>query len=179
VLDHDIDRLRHCERICSGRITTRLATEIAIAQAVQYADVLIGAVHVPGDRAPQLVSRRQVAMMKPRSVIIDVAIDQGGCIATSRPTTHGDPIYLAEGVIHYAVPNMPSAVVRTASHALNNALLPYVLAIAGMGIERAVASDAALARGVGINGGFPAVQAVGEMSASSTLTAIAQKRSTP
>ena len=179
VLDHDIDRLRHCERLCSGRITTRLATEIAIAQAVQYADVLIGAVHVPGDRAPQLVTRRQVAMMKPRSVIIDVAIDQGGCIATSRPTTHGDPIYLAEGVIHYAVPNIPSAVVRTASHALNNALLPYVLAIAGMGIERAVASDAALARSVGLNGRFSAVQAVGEIGASATLTAIAQKRSTP
>jgi len=179
VLDHDIDRLRCCERICSGRITTRLTTESAIVQAVQFADVLIGAVHVPGGRAPQLVSRQHVAMMKPRSVIIDVAIDQGGCIATSRPTTHGDPTYLAEGVIHYAVPNIPSSVVRTASHALNNALLPYILAIAGMGLDRAVASDAALARSVGLNRGSPAMQAVGDPGASTSPTAIGQKRSTP
>jgi alanine dehydrogenase len=180
VLDHDIDRLRICERVCSGRITTRLATESAIAQVVQYGDVLIGAVHVPGDRAPQLVSRQHVAMMKPRSVIIDVAIDQGGCIATSRPTSHGDPTYIAEGVIHYAVPNMPSAVVRTSAHALNNALLPYIQAIAGMGFDRAVASDAALARGVvGLSGRQPAAQAVGESGAATTATALEQKRSTP
>jgi alanine dehydrogenase len=88
-------------------------------------------------------------MMKPRSVIIDIAIDQGGCIATSRPTTHRDPTYVAEGVIHYAVPNIPSAVVRTSAHALNNALLPYIQAIADLGLDRAAASDPALARGVG------------------------------
>jgi alanine dehydrogenase len=148
VLDHDIDQLRLCERVCRGRIVTRLTTESAIAQAVQFADVLIGAVHVPGDRAPRLVSRQHVALMKPRSVIIDVAIDQGGCVETSRPTTHRDPTYLAEGVIHYAVPNIPSAVVRTASHALNNALLPYILAIADRGMEQAAADDPALARSI-------------------------------
>jgi alanine dehydrogenase len=149
VLDHDIDKLRYCEQVCRGQITTRLTTESAIAQVVQFADVLIGAVHVPGDRAPLLVSRPHVTMMKPRSVIIDIAIDQGGCIATSRPTTHRDPTYVAEGVIHYAVPNIPSAVVRTSAHALNNALLPYIQAIADLGLDRAAASDPALARGVG------------------------------
>jgi alanine dehydrogenase len=149
VLDHDIDKLRDCERLCRGQVTTRLTTESAIAQAVQFADVLIGAVHVPGDRAPLLVSRQHVAMMKPRSVIIDVAIDEGGCIATSRPTTHRDPTYITEGVIHYAVPNIPSAVVRTAAHALNNALLPYIQVIADLGLDQAAAQDPALARSVG------------------------------
>jgi alanine dehydrogenase len=172
VLDHDIDRLRFCERICRGRITTRLTTESAITQAVQFADVLIGAVHVPGDRAPLLVSREQIAMMKPRSVVIDVAIDQGGCIATSRPTTLGNPTYLAEGVIHYAVPNMPSAVVRTAAHALNNALLPYILRIAELGLDRAVASDASLAHGIGPVGRPPAAPDADGIGASTTPAAI-------
>jgi alanine dehydrogenase len=155
VLDHNLDRLRFCERICRGRVTTRLSTASAIAQAVQFADVLIGAVHVPGQRAPQLVHQEHVAAMKPRSVIIDVAIDQGGCIATSRPTTHRDPTYIAQGVLHYAVPNIPSAVVRTAAHALNNALLPYIQAIADLGIERAGTDNAALARAIGQSGGAP------------------------
>jgi alanine dehydrogenase len=155
VLDHSLDHLRHCERICRGRVTTRLCTESAIAQVVEFADVLVGAVHVPGERAPQLLSRQQVAAMKPRSVIIDVAIDQGGCAATSRPTTHRDPTYLAEGVLHYAVPNIPSAVVRTAAHALNNALLPYMLMIADAGLDRAAAHDAALARAIGLMSGVP------------------------
>jgi alanine dehydrogenase len=148
VFDYDIERLRHCERICRGRITTRLSSASAITQALQFADVLIGAVHVPGDRAPHLVSRAQVAMMKPRSVIIDVAIDQGGCVATSRPTTLRSPTYVEQGVLHYAVPNIPSAVARTASHALNNALLPYVQAIADAGPEQACAQDSALASGL-------------------------------
>jgi alanine dehydrogenase len=155
VLDHNLDHLRFCERICRGRVTTRLSTASAIAQAVQFADVLIGAVHVPGQRAPQLLHQEHVAAMKPRSVIIDVAIDQGGCIATSRPTTHQEPTYLADGVLHYAVPNIPSAVARTASHALNNALLPYIQRIADTGLERARAADLALARGIGLLDGAP------------------------
>jgi alanine dehydrogenase len=155
VLDRDIEQLRRAERICRGRITTRLSTASAIAQVVPFADVLIGAIQVPGDRAPQLVSAAQVRTMKPRSVIIDVAIDQGGCIATSRPTTHQEPTYLADGVLHYAVPNIPSAVARTASHALNNALLPYIQRIADTGLERARAADLALARGIGLLDGAP------------------------
>jgi alanine dehydrogenase len=168
VLDHRLDQLRRCERICRGRVTTRLCTEHVIAQVLQFADVVIGAVHVPGERAPQLVSRQQVATMKPRSVIIDVAIDQGGCVATSRPTTHRDPTYVAEGVLHYAVPNIPSAVVRTASHALNNALLPYIQAIAAGGLERAAADDAALGRGIGLVRGLPASPAAASARRSMT-----------
>ena len=153
VLDKDIERLRCADRICRGRITTRLSTVSTIAQTVPFADVLIGAVQTPGDRAPQLVSAAQVRTMKPRSVIIDVSIDQGGCIATSRPTTHQEPTYIADGVLHYGVPNIPSAVARTASHALNNALLPYIQCIADIGLERVSAADPALARAFGLSGG--------------------------
>jgi alanine dehydrogenase len=148
VLDHDIARLRRAERICRGRITTRLCTVSSIAQVLPFADVLIGAVQTPGRRPQLLVSQAQVTTMKPRSVIIDVAIDQGGCVATSRPTTHRDPTYTAHDVLHYAVPNIPSAVARTASHALNNALLPYIQRIADTGLDRAMEQDTALARGV-------------------------------
>jgi alanine dehydrogenase len=156
VLDCDIARLRRAERICRGRITTRLSTASTLGQVVPFADVLIGAVQTPGTRAPQLVSTAHVRAMKPRSVIVDVAIDQGGCVATSRPTTHQDPTYLAEGVLHYAVPNIPSAVARTAAHTLNNALLPVIGHIAEVGLERARATDPALARGVGLLHGSPA-----------------------
>jgi alanine dehydrogenase len=155
VLDHDIERLRNCERICRGHVTTRLATESAIEHVLPFADVLIGAVHVPGDRSPVLVRQEHVKQMKPRSVIIDVSITQGGCVATSRPTTHRDPTFLAEGVLHYAVPNIPSAVARTAAHSLNNALLPFILESAGAGLERAIAQSTALARGIGLLHGVP------------------------
>lgn len=155
VLDHDVERLRNCERICRGRVTTRLSTESAVEHVLPFADVLIGAIHVPGNRAPLLVSQGQVKLMKSRSVIIDVAINEGGCVATSRPTTHRDPTYITEGVLHYAVPNIPSAVARTAAHALNNALLPYIQAIADRGLERAAVTDAALARGCNLVGRRP------------------------
>jgi alanine dehydrogenase len=160
VLDHDIKRLRFCERICRGRITTRLSTASTIEQVVPFADVLIGAVQTPGDPVPRLVSSELVGAMKPRSVVIDVAIDQGGCIATSRPTSHQDPTYLAAGVLHYAVPNIPSAVARTASHALNNALLPYLQRICDAGLERARSLDPALARGIGLLNGTPVIEQV-------------------
>lgn len=150
VLDHSLERLRDCERICRGHVTTRLGTASAIEHVLPFADVLIGAVHVPADRAPVLVSAAQVRLMKPRSAIIDVAISHGGCVATSRPTTHREPTFLAEGVLHYAVPNIPSAVARTAAHALNNALLPFVLQIADAGIEPALLAAPALAMGVGL-----------------------------
>ena len=155
VLDHDIECLRNCERICRGHVTTRLTTENAIEHVLPFADVLIGAVHVPGDRAPVLVRQDQIKLMKPRSAIIDVSITQGGCVATSRPTTHRDPTFLAEGVLHYAVPNIASAVARTAAHALNNALLPFVLQIAAAGLDQAIALDTALARAIGLLHGVP------------------------
>jgi len=127
---------------------------------------------VPGDRAPQIVRQEQVKLMKPRSVIVDVAINQGGCVATSRPTTHHDPTFIAEGVLHYAVPNIPSAVARTAAHALNNALLPYIQAIADTGLDRAIADDTALARGIGLVGGVPATpQVLAALGAPSHSTA--------
>jgi alanine dehydrogenase len=169
VLDQDIERLRRAERICRGRITTRLSTVSTIAQVVPFADVLVGAVQTPGERTPQLVSAAQVRTMKPRSVIIDVAIDQGGCIATSRPTSHQEPTYLANGVLHYAVPNIPSAVARTASHALTNALLPSILRIAATGLERARAADPALGRGVGLLEGAPATTQVAAALAESPV----------
>lgn len=155
VLDHRIERLRNCERICRGHVTTRICTESAIEHVLPFADVLIGAVHSPGDRTPVLVRQEQVRLMKPRSVIVDVAITQGGCVATSRPTTHRDPTFLSEGVLHYAVPNIPSAVARTAAHALNNALLPFILQIANAGLEQAIALNSALARAIGLLRGVP------------------------
>jgi alanine dehydrogenase len=155
MLDHSLDRLRNCERICRGHVTTRLSTESALEHVLPFADVLIGAVHVPGGRAPVLVRQEQIKHMKPRSVVIDVAINQGGCVATSRPTTHRDPTFLTDGVVHYAVPNIPSAVARTAAHALNNALLPFILQIANAGIEDAMNAEAALASGVGLLRGVP------------------------
>jgi alanine dehydrogenase len=168
VLDQDVERLRFCERICRGRVTTRLCTTSAIEHVLPFADVLIGAVHHPSGRAPMLVSQGLVRTMKPRSVIIDVSIDEGGCVATSRPTTHHDPTYIAEGVLHYAVPNIPSAVARTAAHALNNALLPYIEAIAGIGLERAGAADQALARGISLLGGRPATEQVAALLGKTT-----------
>jgi len=155
VLDQDMERLRAVEQICRGHVTTRLATESALAHVLPFADVVVGAVKTPYGRAPKLVSAAMVATMKPRSVIIDVAIDEGGCIETSRPTTHSNPTYLASGVLHYAVPNIPSAVARTASHALNNALLPFVLRIAAQGLEQAAEQERSIARGIGLYHGQP------------------------
>jgi len=172
VLDHDIERLRNCERICRGHVTTRLTTENTIERVLPFADVLIGAVHVPGDRAPILVRQDQIKLMKPRSAIIDVSITQGGCVATSRPTTHRDPTFLAEGVLHYAVPNIASAVARTAAHALNNALLPFILRIADAGVEQAIRLDTALARAIGLLHGTPvAPQVVAALQEHSPTTA--------
>jgi alanine dehydrogenase len=172
VLDHNIERLRNCERICRGHVTTRLTTETAIEHVLPFADVLIGAVHVPGDRTPVLVRAEHVKLMKSRSAIIDVSITQGGCVATSRPTTHRDPTFLAEGVLHYAVPNIASAVARTAAHALNNALLPYIMQIANAGVEQAIALDTSLARAIGLLHGTPvAPQVIAALQSHPSTTA--------
>jgi alanine dehydrogenase len=154
VLDTDVERLRRVEEVCRGHVSTRLSTEATLARVLPYADVLIGSVRVGGP-APKLVSVEMVRLMKPRSVIIDVAIDEGGCVATSRPTTHRNPTYVDHGVLHYAVPNIPSAVARTAAHALNNALLPYVRSVAALGLEAAARVDSSLARGVAMLNGTP------------------------
>jgi alanine dehydrogenase len=148
VLDKDLSRLREVEHIFQWRIATGMATDYAISRAVKHADVLIGAVLVKGERAPYVVTESMVKEMKPGSVVVDASIDQGGCVETSRPTTLADPVFVRHHVIHYCVPNIPSAVPRTASAALTNAILPYLLALGERGVLRAIKSDPGLARGV-------------------------------
>jgi alanine dehydrogenase len=155
VLDRDLARLHALEeRLGHGRRPVLMvAYESNIRKAVSYADVLIGAVHVPGAKAPVVVTRDMVASMKPRSVVMDIAIDQGGCVETSRPTTHHNPTFVAEGVIHYCVPNMASVVARSASQMLGHAALPFTLALADEGLEAALHSHPALRRGVATHQG--------------------------
>src|SRR3990170_705855 len=148
VLDVNMRRLDALQRLLQYRLATMLSTEYNLSRASSYADVLVGAVLVPDGRAPIVVTREMVAGMKPRSVIIDMSIDQGGCVETSRPTNHGSPTYIEEGVIHYCVPNMSSVLGRTASNALFYGAYPYLEAIAELGVEGAIAQLAALERGV-------------------------------
>jgi alanine dehydrogenase len=150
VINLDIERLRHLDDVYQGRIVTRASTQAAIEESVVGADLLIGAVLVPGARTPKLVSRALVAKMKPGSVIVDVAVDQGGCIETTRPTTHSDPVYMVDGVLHYCVANMPGIVPRTSTHALTNVTFPYLLKLASSGVDAAVRADAGLAKGVNL-----------------------------
>lgn len=150
VINLDIERLRHLDDVYQGRIVTRASTQAAIEESVVGADLLIGAVLMPGARTPKLVSRALVAKMKPGSVIVDVAVDQGGCIETTRPTTHSDPVYMVDGVLHYCVANMPGIVPRTSTHALTNITLPYLLKLASSGVDAAVRADAGLAKGVNL-----------------------------
>lgn len=147
VLDADIRRLRRLEALSFKMISTAMATPYNIDRYIQFADVLVGAVFIHGKKTPHLVTEKQVAKMRERSLILDVSIDQGGCIATSRPTTHSDPVFVRDGIIHYCVPNIPSSVARTASHALNNVVLPYVTAVADSGFA-AFRDDLTLRRGV-------------------------------
>lgn len=153
VLDHDWAKLKRLDELLSGRVTTMMSHAFNIRKVVKFADVLIGAVLVPGARAPVLVTREMVAAMRPRSLIMDVAIDQGGCVETSRPTFHGTPTFVEEGVIHYCVPNMTGVVGRTATHALNNAIWPYVQQIARQGLEMTLKVCPELMRGVATRGG--------------------------
>lgn len=162
VINLDIERLRHLDDVYQGRIVTRASTQAAIEESVVGADLLIGAVLVPGARAPKLVSRALVAKMKPGSVIVDVAVDQGGCIETTRPTTHSDPVYMVDGVLHYCVANMPGIVPRTSTHALTNVTLPYLLKLASSGVDAAVRADAGLAKGVNLFQGKVTCRGVAE-----------------
>lgn len=148
LLDKDLDRLRFTDQIHKGRIMTLASNHGTVERAVAEADLLIGAVLVPGGRAPTVVQADMVAGMLDRSVIVDVAVDQGGCIETTRETTHDDPVYEVDGVLHYAVGNIPGAVPNTSTYALTNATLPYLRDLASLGVVEAVAVDPALALGV-------------------------------
>jgi alanine dehydrogenase len=153
VVDKNLDKLRYIDQINKGRIMTLMSDRLTLEQRVRECDVLIGTVLVPGAKAPKLVTEEMVASMRPGSVIIDISIDQGGSVATSRMTTHSDPTYVQHGVVHYAVGNMPGAVPNTSTYALTNVTLPYVLAVANHGLEGAVRQDPALARGVNVHAG--------------------------
>ena len=162
IIERSIDRMRHLEEVLGSRVTLLMSSSLQIEESVADADVVIGAVLIPGALAPKLVTREMIAGMKEGSVVADVAIDQGGCLETSRPTTHSDPVYVVDGVTHYCVTNMPGAVPITATKALTNATLPYVEAIADYGLAEAVARDPALARGVNVLHGKITYEAVAE-----------------
>jgi alanine dehydrogenase len=166
LLDVNMDRLRHVDDLFGGRVATLMSNTFNVERAVPRADLLIGAILVTGARAPVVVTRSMVDAMKEGAVIVDVAVDQGGCIETMRPTTLLEPVYRVGGVVHYGVANMPALVPRTSTFALTNATLPYVLALATRGVPAAIREDAALARGVNVWRGrivHPAVAAsVGE-----------------
>ncbi len=163
VVDIDADRLRYLDDVFGGRLVTLMSNSYNIAAAVGEADLLIGAVLIPGARAPSLVSEEMVASMTPGSVIVDVAVDQGGCVETiDRVTTHSNPIYRKHGVVHYSVANIPGAVPRTSTFALTNATLPYILTLANKGFPQAVLDDPVLARGVNLVDGHITYRAVAE-----------------
>ncbi len=162
ILERSIDRMRHLEEVLSGRVTLLMSSSLQVAASLEDADLVIGAVLIPGAVAPKLVTREMITSMKEGSVVVDVAIDQGGCFETSHATTHADPVYVVDGVTHYCVANMPGAVPITSTKALTNATLPYVEAIADHGLAGAVAADPALAKGVNVIGGKVTYEAVAQ-----------------
>jgi alanine dehydrogenase len=162
VLDRSIDRMRYLDEILSGRVSLVMSSTLQIEASIAEADVVIGAVLVPGARAPKLVTREMLGLMKKGAVIVDVAIDQGGCVETAKPTTHSNPVYEVDGITHYCVANMPGGVPITSTKALTNATLPYVESIAERGLVRAVSHDPALARGVNVLDGRITYEAVAE-----------------
>jgi alanine dehydrogenase len=165
IFDRDIDRLRQIDMLYGNRVRTFYSDHLLIEQEVCEADVVIGAVLLPGGTAPKLVTHEIVKKMKPGSVVVDVAIDQGGCFETSRPTTHADPTFLVDGVLHYCVANMPGAVARTSTFALTNATYPFVEALANRGVLKALSIDHHLRNGLSVHKGAltskPVAQAQG------------------
>jgi alanine dehydrogenase len=147
VLEKSLPRMQYLDDIFGGRITTLMSNPVTIREWVQKADLVVGAVLIPGASAPKLVTRDMVREMRNGSVIVDVAVDQGGCIETTRPTTHSEPTYVVDGVVHYCVANMPGAVPRTSTFALTNVTLPYALMIANRGVLQAARSDESLRAG--------------------------------
>ncbi|MGH2572496.1 MAG: alanine dehydrogenase [Actinomycetota bacterium] len=162
VLDKNLDRLRFIDQIHKGRIVTLMSDRLTLEQRVREADVVIGTVLIPGARAPKLVTEEMVSTMRPGSVIIDISIDQGGCVETSRMTTHSNPTFVERDVVHYCVGNMPGAVPNTSTYALTNVTMPYALAIAERGLEDAIRADPALAKGLNAYGGALTNQPVAE-----------------
>ncbi|HEX6703599.1 MAG TPA: alanine dehydrogenase [Albitalea sp.] len=169
ILDRSLPRLRQLDELFQGRVRTRYSSVATIEEEVLAADAVIGAVLIPGASAPQLVSRAMLARMRPRSVLVDVAIDQGGCFETSRPTTHDEPTYEVDDVIHYCVANMPGAVPVTSSHALNHATLPFGLALAARG-EQALVDDVHLRRGLNVHRGRLTCEPVAQAQALSWIS---------
>jgi alanine dehydrogenase len=153
IMDINLERLRYLDDVMPANVTTLFSTRYAIRKQVEDADVIIGAVLIPGAKAPSLITRDDLRLMRDGTVIVDVAVDQGGCVETIRPTTHKEPTYTVDGVIHYGVANMPGGVPRTSTLALTNATLPYTMALASHGWRRACARDAALKAGVNVAGG--------------------------
>jgi alanine dehydrogenase len=153
IVDRSLERLRQLDTKLHGRINTLASNSENVATTVQRADLVVGAVLLPGAKAPKIVSEEMVATMRPGSVVVDVAIDQGGCIATAQPTTHSDPTYVVHGVVHYCVTNMPGAVPRTSTIGLANATLPYGLDLADYGLDSVITRDPELARGVNVING--------------------------
>jgi alanine dehydrogenase len=150
VLDKNINKLRDIDRIHQGKILTLASNRLSVDETVVSADLVIGAVLIPGAKAPKLVDEEAIRQMRPGAVVVDISIDQGGCFATSHMTTHSDPTYVVHDVVHYCVGNMPGAVPHTSTYALTNATLPYVIALAEQGLEGAVQDDPALAKGVNV-----------------------------
>ena len=162
IIDANIARLRQIDRDYHGAIKTAASSKLEIAEQLKHADLVIGSVLIPGAKAPKLVTDSMVSHMKPGSVLVDIAIDQGGCFEGSHATTHQDPVYKVHNSIYYCVANMPGAVPQTSTQALTNATLPYVVALADKGVEKALADDAALALGLNTRDGkvtHPAVAA--------------------
>jgi alanine dehydrogenase len=162
ILEKSADRMRYLSEILHGNLATVMSNRHSVGEAVAEADLLIGAVLIPGAKAPKLVSEAMIRTMRPGAVVVDVAIDQGGCIETAHPTSHSDPIYEIDGVIHYCVTNMPGAVPRTSTYALSNVTLPYALTLADQGFLDAVRHDAGLAKGVNVYAGQITYGAVAE-----------------
>lgn len=162
IMDINLERLRYLDDVMPANVTTLFSTRYAIRKQIQNADLIIGAVLIPGAKAPSLVTREDLSLMREGTVICDVAIDQGGCVETMKPTTHNDPVYTVDGVIHYAVANMPGGVPRTSTLALTNATLPYAAALAGKGWQQACIDDEALMLGVNVVDGHVTYQGVAD-----------------
>ena len=162
ILERSVDRMRELEMMLDGRITLEISNQHMVEEAIANADLVIGAVLVAGARAPRLVTKDMLSGMKPGAVLVDVAIDQGGCFETSKPTTHSDPVYEVDGVVHYCVANMPGAVPITSTRGLTNVTLPYAELLADKGLEGALRASKPLARGVNVMAGRVTNQPVAE-----------------
>lgn len=162
ILDIDLDRMRYLDDIMPEHVITLMSNSHNIRECIKQADLLIGAVLIPGAKAPQLITRDMLKLMKPGAVIVDVAIDQGGCMETSYPTTHSKPTYIVHGVVHYCVTNMPGAVGRTSTYALTNVTLPYTLELADKGYKRAIKENSAIMRGLNVVDGKITCKAVAD-----------------